>query len=97
MEDPTYTQYEQNTFYGLPWILRDRGGYTSWVFHGYEKEFWNRERAYKNQGFQRFLSEEDFDIVESIGFGITDEEFFKQSMDYLKELDNIDDNPFHAF
>ena len=96
MEDPTYTQYEQNTFYGLPWILRDRG-YTSWVFHGYEKEFWNRERAYKNQGFQRFLSEEDFDIVESIGFGITDEEFFKQSMDYLKELDNIDDNPFYAF
>lgn len=96
MEDPTYNQYEQNTFYGLPWILRDNG-YTSWVFHGYEKDFWNRNNAYVNQGFQRFLSEEDFDVVEKIGFGITDEEFYKQSMDYLKELDSIDDNPFHAF
>ncbi|MBZ2176059.1 hypothetical protein K8M07_12500, partial [Schnuerera sp. xch1] len=45
MEEPTYTQYEKNTFYGLPWVLRDNG-YTSWVFHGYEKEFWNRENAY---------------------------------------------------
>ena len=96
MEEPTYTQYEENTFYGLPWILRDNG-YTSWVFHGYEKEFWNREKAYVNQGFQRFISEEDFDVKESIGFGITDEEFYKQSMDYLKELDSKDDNPFHAF
>lgn len=96
MEDPTYKQYYGNTFYGLPWILRDNG-YTAWVFHGYKKEFWNRERAYPNQGFQRFISEEDYDIVESIGFGITDEEFFKQSIDYLKELDNIDDNPFYAF
>ncbi|WP_236913980.1 LTA synthase family protein [Clostridium sp. Cult2] len=96
MEEPTYTQYENNTFYGLPWVLRDNG-YTSWVFHGYEKEFWNREKAYLNQGFQRFVSQEDYDVVEKIGFGITDEEFFKQSMDYLKELDSIDDNPFHAF
>lgn len=96
MEEPTYTQYEKNTFYGLPWVLRDNG-YTSWAFHGYEKEFWNREKAYKNQGFERFVSQEDFDITEAIGFGITDKEFFKQSMDYLKELDNVDDNPFHAF
>lgn len=96
MEYPTYDQYEQNTFYGLPWILRDNG-YTAWVFHGYEKDFWNRDRAYVNQGFQRFISQDDFDLVEAIGFGITDREFFKQSMDYLKELDSIDDKPFYAF
>ena len=96
MEDPTYKQYSDNTFYGLPWILRDNG-YTAWAFHGYKKEFWNRDKAYINQGFQRFISEEDFDLVETVGFGLTDEEFFKQSMDYLKELDNIDDNPFYAF
>ena len=96
MEEPTYSQYEENTFYGLPWILRDNG-YTSWVFHGYEKEFWNRNNAYVNQGFQRFISQGDYDLVETIGFGITDEEFYKQSLDYIKELDSIDDNPFHAF
>lgn len=96
MEEPTYTQYEQNTFYGLPWIFRDNG-YNSWVFHGYEKDFWNRARAYVNQGFQQFINQEDFDLTETIGFGISDEAFFKQSMEYLKQLDSIDDNPFYAF
>ncbi len=96
MEEPTYTQYVDNTFYGLPWILRDQG-YTAWALHGYEKEFWNRDKAYVNQGFQRFISQDDYELVETIGFGITDGEFLKQSMDYLKELDNIDDNPFYAF
>ncbi len=96
MEEPTYVQYEQNTFYGLPWILRDNG-YTAWALHGYEKDFWNRKRAYVNQGFQRFISQEDYELVETIGFGLTDGEFFKQSMAYLKELDSIDENPFYAF
>ncbi len=96
MEEPTYTQYENNTFYGLPWLLRDNG-YTSWAFHGYEKTFWNREAAYPNQGFQRFISEEDFQFDEVLGFGIRDEDFYQQTIEYLKELDNIDENPFYAF
>ncbi len=96
MESPTYTQYQDNTFYGLPWLLRDND-YTAWVLHGYKKDFWNREAAYPNQGFQRFVSEEDYNFEESIGLGITDKDFFDQSIDYLLELDKIDDNPFYAF
>ena len=96
MESPTYTQYETNTFYGLPWALRDNG-YTSWAFHGYKKEFWNREKAYVNQGFQRFISEEDYTFEEVIGLGITDKDFFDQSIEYLLELDAVDENPFYAF
>lgn len=95
-DEPTYVQYGDNTFYGLPWILKENG-YTPWAFHGYEKDFWNRNNAYPNQGFERFISEEDFNVVESIGFGITDEEFFKQSMAYLEELNSIDPNPFYSF
>jgi len=98
MDEPTYVQYEGNTFYGLPWILRDNG-YTSWVFHGYKKEFWNREKAYVNQGFQRFISEEDYEFTEEevSGFGIIDEVFYDQTLKYIKELDRLDENPFHAF
>lgn len=96
MESPTYTQYEDNTFYGLPWLLRDEG-YTSWVFHGYEKEFWNRENAYDNLGFERFLSQDDYEVGDVIELGITDGDFYNQSIEYLKELDQIDDNPFYAF
>lgn len=96
MEEPTYIQYAKNTFYGLPWLLRDNG-YTAWVFHGYQRDYWNREEAYINQGFQRYLSEEDFTFDDTIGFGLKDEDFFNQSIEYLKELDQIDENPFYAF
>ncbi|WP_416198842.1 MAG: Phosphoglycerol transferase MdoB [Sporanaerobacter sp.] len=92
MEDPTYTQYQDITFYGLPWILRDNG-YTSWVFHGYKKEFWNRSAAYPNQGFERFISGEDYNVGETIALGLSDKDFFKQSLPYLKEMEK----PFHAF
>lgn len=95
-EEPTYNQYAENTFYGLPWLLRENG-YNSWVFHGFEKEFWNRRQAYPNQGFQRFVSEEDYDYEEKIVFGISDEEFYEQTLDYLKEMDSIDENPFYSF
>lgn len=96
MEEPSYTQYADNKFYGLPWLLRDNG-YHAWVFHGFGKTFWNREKAYVSQGFERFISEDEFQFEESIGFGIKDEDFFDQSLDYIKELDLIDNNPFYAF
>lgn len=98
MEEPTYSQFEKNTFYSLANLLKE-DGYTSWAFHGYEKPFWNREKAYPNQGFSRFLSEEDyeFDREDTIAFGIKDEDFYSQTVDYLEELDKIDENPFYAF
>ncbi|MBU5427934.1 sulfatase-like hydrolase/transferase [Tissierella pigra] len=96
MEEPSYVQYENNKFYGLPWLLRDNG-YTAWAMHGYKKEFWNREKAYIAQGFQRFISEEDYEFEETIGFGLRDEDFLKQSIEYIKEMDNMDENPFYAF
>ena len=92
MDDPTYTIYADNTYYGLPWILKDNG-YTPWVFHGYKKEFWNRANAYPNQGFERFISEEDYKVGDTIGLGINDEDFFDQSISYIKEMQK----PYYAF
>jgi len=96
MNEPTYIQYGDNAFYGLPWLLRDNG-YTSWVFHGYEREYWNRDSAYINLGFERFIAEDNFVFEDISGFGIKDEDFLTQSMDYIKELDKVDENPFYAF
>ncbi len=93
---PTYMEYAENSYYGLPWLLRDNG-YTAWSFHGNEREYWNREEAYVNQGFQRFIAEDNFQFQEEVGFGMKDEDFFNQSLEYLKELDQVDKNPFYAF
>ncbi|MBC7087817.1 MAG: LTA synthase family protein [Tissierellales bacterium] len=96
LTEPTNNLYHSNSYYGLPWILRDNS-YTSWAFHGYEREFWNRDKAFKAQGFQKFIAQDDFVFDNYIGFGIPDREFFKQSLEYIKELDRIDENPFFAF
>lgn len=96
MDKPTYEQFVDNNYYGLPWLLRDNG-YTAWAFHGYKREFWNRDAMYKSQGFQKYIAQDNYNITESIGFGLNDIDFFEQSMDYLKELDNVDNNPFYAF
>lgn len=93
---PTYSEYEKNTFYGLPWILRENG-YSTIALHGYNKEFWNRNDAYVNQGFETFISEEDYNVDEKILLGMRDEDFFLQSVEKLKHYSKISEKPFYGF
>lgn len=87
-----YRLYVDNTFQGLPWILRGEG-YGAYAFHGYTKTFWNRDEAYKTQGFQHFYSQEELTMTEVSGFGLTDKEMFRQAVDILKEKPQ----PFFSF
>lgn len=92
MHGQAYDIYKDNHFYGLPWLLRGEG-YKTIALHGYKKEFWNRDKAYPGQGFETFISEKDYKIEENIGFGLGDRSFFKQSINYIKKIDE----PFYSF
>jgi lipoteichoic acid synthase len=87
-----YTLYQDNTFDGLPWLLRDKG-YKALAIHGYKGEFWNREAAYPAQGFENFYSMEDLDASDVIGLGISDKSMFKQAVGILKQQQQ----PFFSF
>lgn len=93
-DGPMYQNYYEREYYGLPWILKENG-YSSYVFHGYEKTFWNRNKAYPNQGYDKFYSEEYYkrDKNLDIGFGIRDKEFLIQTADKMKEIEK----PFYGF
>ncbi|MDF2484647.1 MAG: hypothetical protein K0R46_815 [Herbinix sp.] len=80
----SYRLYQDNTFHGLPWLMREQG-YYSFAIHGFEGEFWNRESAYPNQGFQNYYSMEDLNQEEMIGMGISDKSMFKQLVSILQE------------
>jgi phosphoglycerol transferase MdoB-like AlkP superfamily enzyme len=86
MHGKSYNLYEKSEFYGLPWILRDKG-YTTAASHGYKAEFWNRKDAYPAQGFQRAYFESSFDVTEKIGFGMSDETFFMQTIENMKKME----------
>jgi len=73
--------------------------YNTLAFHGNNKTFFYRHKAFPELGFDNFYSREDYskedrvmDLSESI-FGINDYDFFLQSTDYLKKTEE----PFFAF
>ncbi|UOR14130.1 LTA synthase family protein [Halobacillus amylolyticus] len=83
----------QNEYNATPEIL-GKSGYESAVFHANNKSFWNRNIMYQTLGYDRYFSQEDFNITpeKSIGWGLKDEYLYKQSMKYL---DNLKE-PFYA-
>jgi lipoteichoic acid synthase len=88
----TYKIFADNYFRGLPWQLKDLG-YQTAAFHGYEKDFWNRAGAYPAQGFDTFYSQDNFKPTYVLGMGIDDTEFFPQSIEYMKTMQQ----PFYSF
>ncbi|WP_367341350.1 LTA synthase family protein [Limosilactobacillus sp.] len=77
-----------NTFQGAPAILKQRGGYTTGVFHGNVASFWNRNNVYKNLGYQYFFDSSYFDTSgdKSTGYGLKDKLLFANSVKYLQNL-----------
>lgn len=87
-----YTRFPDSTFAPLPETLR-KGGYDTAAMHAYEASFWNRKTVYENIGFSRFFSEKDYPDAEKIGMAINDEDFFRTSVEHIKQLEE----PYYAF
>ena len=88
----TYEIYKDNAFRGLPWLLMEKG-YSTIAMHGYRGDFWSRDVMYPSQGFQAFVDADGFlDRGLPTAWGINDEEFFKQAVQYLK----LEKQPFYS-
>jgi phosphoglycerol transferase MdoB-like AlkP superfamily enzyme len=95
----TYNLFSQNSFHGLPALLKERG-YTTAVFHAYEDvSFWNRAEMYPAEGFDLFYGglddhrKGDYHLTEWMGWGLTDSEFYKQTLGFMEALPQ----PFYSF
>ena len=86
-----YFRNPSNTYESLPKALKKQG-YASYVFHAYKPSFWNRTEMYKSVGFDRFFSSNDFIQDDIIGWGLSDQSFFSQS---LPKIDPA--KPFYGF
>lgn len=74
--------YPENDYQSLPRMLKLRG-YTPIAFHGFNKLFWNRAFMYPRLGFDEFYSESDFELDEIVNIGLSDESFYRQSLELL--------------
>ena len=87
-----FVRYPDHQYDMLPTILKDHG-YSPNVFHAYDSSFWNRTIMYNNMGYDRFFSKKDFTIDEPMGWSLSDNSFFKQSLDEMTSITL----PFYSF
>jgi len=76
----------------LPRQLKNLG-YQTISLHGYDISFWNRNVSHPLLGFETMYFEKAFNFEKKIGMGISDKDFFSQSIDLLKNHSS----PFFAF
>ena len=77
--------YWNREYESIQHLLKD-SGYNTLSFHGNNGSFWNRDNFHKTLGYNTFYSKKSYKVTEenSIGLGISDKAFFKQTTDLLK-------------
>lgn len=84
-----FVSYSDRTYISTPSLLKEKGYYT-FSMHANNADFWNRRVMHKSLGYDKFYSKADYEIKDEniIGLGLSDKEFFSQS---IKKLENIND------
>ena len=59
-------------------------GYRTISMHGNTGSFWNRINFHNSLGYDKFYSKADYEIDDTIGLGLSDKSFFRQSVEKLK-------------
>jgi lipoteichoic acid synthase len=83
-----FMTHANNTLQAAPAILKSEG-YTSAVFHGNYKTFWNRSEMYRTFGYDEFYDATYYNMdneEDLVAYGLKDKPFFEQSMPILESL-----------
>ena len=82
-----FVSYSDREYISTPKLLKEKGYYT-FSMHANNADFWNRRAMHKSLGYDRFYSKTDYKVTKetSIGLGLSDKEFFSQSIKKLKKI-----------
>ena len=73
-------------------LLKEKDYYT-FSMHGNKGDAWNRNVTYKYLGYDDFYYyTKDYEIDETIGLGLSDKSFFRQSVEIIKNIDSENKN-----
>jgi len=87
-----FISYWDREYVTIPKLLKEQGYYT-FSMHGNNCQFWNRETTHKSFGYDRFYCyKKDYTIDETIGLGLTDKSFFKQSVSIIEDINKNNQN-----
>ena len=82
-----FVSYSDRTYIGIPKLLQEKGYYT-FSMHANNGDFWNRRAMHNQLGYNKFYSKTDYEVTKetSVGLGLSDHEFFKQSLEKLEKI-----------
>jgi phosphoglycerol transferase MdoB-like AlkP superfamily enzyme len=78
-----FVRFGQDDFNSLPKILI-KNGYTAYAYHGFNRNFWNRNVALKSLGYQKFYAADNYPKGFDINLGLDDGDFLNKTADYIK-------------
>ena len=93
-----FVSYSNRTYISIPKLLKEKGYYT-FSMHANNADFWNRRKMYESIGYDRFYSKVDYKIDKEniIGLGLSDKEFFAQSVEKLEKINKEHDKWYGLF
>ena len=82
-----FVSYADRTYIGIPGLMEEKG-YYSFSMHANNADFWNRRAMHKNLGYEHFYAKAEYNVQKEniIGLGLSDKEFFKQSIEKLVKI-----------
>ncbi len=82
-----FVSYSDRTYISTPKLLTEKGYYT-FSMHANNADFWNRRAMHNTLGYKKFYSKTDYKVTKenTIGLGLSDKEFFKQSIPKIKKI-----------
>ena len=90
-----FVNYFDREYISIPKLLKEKNYYT-YSMHANTGEFWNRNTMHKTLGYDKFYSKDSYTIDETIGLGLSDKSFFKQSVAIMKQIKETENKPFYG-
>ena len=87
-----FIDHADKEFESLQKLLKEKGYYTM-SMHGNNGSFWNRDMMHPNLGYEEFVSKEAYEIDEVTGMGLSDESFYRQSVEKIKQKKLLHEGP----
>ena len=82
-----FVSFSDRTYNSTPKLLKEKGYYT-FSMHANNADFWNRRAMHNSLGYNRFYSKTDYNVTKenTIGLGLSDIEFFSQSVKKIEKV-----------
>ncbi len=83
-DSATFVRFGRDDFTGLPKIMANNG-YSTFAYHGFNRNFWNRDTALESLGYQKFYAADNYPKGEKINLGLNDGDFLSKTAEYIKK------------